>query len=356
MIVYHGTTERRAKLIALEGFLPKKPSRRVWFAHGKGYAEGRARTKARRAHDRPVVLTCNIDLTEMRRRYGAKRVMTRSGVIAIDAPVPASVLRSHPDMESPTAPEDLVKWANKLLGLKPHRGVGRNHPGIDRLSRWVVNRRTSRPGAKIPPSELLHMARQWLPDFFDGVEIDPERLLVLRRMKTVEMQVDIDKAEAPPPDPREAKALASLEADSPRSRTRGLEMIENLGDPDLFEWAAMFLGDESPAVRLAALRMMSRCDDGEVSIILPLAASADKRIRGAAIAALARHSDDALHWFERGLKDPEPCVRLETAAVLEHLDPAEHRGIFELALYDPNPQIARLAEKYTAGKGYHRED
>jgi len=27
MIVYHGTTGRRAERIALEGFLPKKPSR-----------------------------------------------------------------------------------------------------------------------------------------------------------------------------------------------------------------------------------------------------------------------------------------------------------------------------------------
>ncbi len=31
MIVYHGTTRRRALRIRDEGFQPKKPSRKVWF-------------------------------------------------------------------------------------------------------------------------------------------------------------------------------------------------------------------------------------------------------------------------------------------------------------------------------------
>ena len=39
MIVYHGTTARRARRICQEGFLPKKPSRRVWFAEGRTYAQ-----------------------------------------------------------------------------------------------------------------------------------------------------------------------------------------------------------------------------------------------------------------------------------------------------------------------------
>ena len=106
-------------------------------------------------------------------------------------------------------------------------------------------------------------------------------------------------------------------------------------------------------MRVAALHTMLRCEDGDAEVIAPLAESEDKRVRAAAVAALAKHSgEDALHWFEWGLKDPYACVRLETAAVLSQLDPAEHRAIFELALYDPNPQIARLARKLTAGKGY----
>lgn len=44
MIVYHGTTSRRAQRICAEGFLPKKPSRCVWFAENRRYALGRAKT------------------------------------------------------------------------------------------------------------------------------------------------------------------------------------------------------------------------------------------------------------------------------------------------------------------------
>jgi len=77
MIVYHGTTNRRARRICVEGFLPRKPSGRVWFAESRAYALGRAKTQARRSRDRPVVLACDIDIHRMRNRYGAKRILHR---------------------------------------------------------------------------------------------------------------------------------------------------------------------------------------------------------------------------------------------------------------------------------------
>ena len=99
---------------------------------------------------------------------------------------------------------------------------------------------------------------------------------------------------------------------------------------------------------------MLRCDSDDVTaeLIEPLGRSENKRVRGAAIAALARHAgDDAPRWFKRGLKDPSPCVRMKIAALLDELDPAEHPAVFELALYDPNPHVARTARKLTAGRG-----
>ena len=68
----------------MEGFLPKKPSRRVWFAEQRNYAMGRARTQARRAKDRPAVLTCELNLGRLRAQFGKKKVFHRNGVIAID--------------------------------------------------------------------------------------------------------------------------------------------------------------------------------------------------------------------------------------------------------------------------------
>jgi len=46
-----------------------------------------------------------------------------------------------------------------------------------------------------------------------------------------------------------------------------------------------------------------------------------------------------------GLTDPETHVRVETARFLDELDPAVHRKLFELALYDPNPKVAEGGEE-----------
>ncbi len=352
MIIYHGTTDRRARRIGTDGFLPKKPSRRVWFAESRTYALRRAKTQARRTRDRAVVLTCNIDLKQIRERLGANRVFHKNRVVAISGRVPVTVLRSHPGVEGPTTPEELAAWVNRMLGVKPYKGVGRRHPGIERLSHWVANRLASQPRSKISPSQLLQLARQWLPEFFKEVEIDPKNLRVHRKVKTIEVEVDTAMAVA---DEREEEALDCLAASSPKRRIRGLKLLAKIKDPDLFDWCVMCLDDESMDVRLAALHTMLRCDEGDPEAIVPLAESEDKHIRAAAIAALAKHSgENAPHWFECGLKDSNPCVRVETSALLSKLDPTKHQSIFELALYDPNPQIRRRAEKLIAGKGYSK--
>ena len=352
MICYHGTTRRRAQRICVEGFRPRKPSRRVWFAQGRGYALRRAKTQARRTHDRPVVLTCDLNLAELRRRIGKKRIFQRGGNIAINAPLPTTVLRSHPVVvDQPTTPDELAAWVNHILGLKPWKGVGRRHDGIQRLSSWVTARLGSQPRQRIQPTELLAKARQWLPDFFEDVQIDPEHLQVVGHITTAQVAA---QASFPEKDDREDEAVACLESPKATQRVRGLRTLARLLVPDLFEWCAIFLDDESVTVRETALQMMLRCATEEVTtaLVVPLARSKNKRVRGAAIAALALHTgDDAPRWFERGLKDPSPCVRMKTAALLEELDPVEHRTIFELALYDPNPQVARTARKLTAGRG-----
>ena len=350
MIVYHGTTHRRALRICQEGFIPRKPSRRVWFAESYGFAMGRARTQARRAHDRPVVLTCDINIPQMRQRLTSRRVFCRNRVIAIDAPISVSVLRSHPEVDSPTSPKDLATWVNLLLGLKHYKGVSQGDPGIQRLSRWVVNRLRSQPRKSVSPAELVLLARQWLPEYFDGVEVDLERLKTRRRARQIDLAVDTS---LPAINPLEAEALQCLESDRPRRRARGLKLLAKVEDPDLFDWCGMYLEGEMIEVQVAALRCMRQCDPDDPRIIVPYTESEDRRLRAAAIAALAKHGGPrAAWWYERGLKDPEACILLETAQVLKYLDPKQHRKIFELARYDPNPEVARIAEKLTAHMGY----
>jgi hypothetical protein len=338
MIVYHGTTLGNARKIAQSGFLAKRSSRVVWFTTRKKYAYGRAKQKAIRGRDPAVVLTCDIDL------HGLNHVMRQGHVIAVRGPVPASALRSYPsDLSS--SPEQLAAWLNNVLRLKSYKGIHPRHKGLTALFCWMVT-------DSVTHRQLLGMARQYLPEFFNDVEIHPDTLRVHRKNQPVHLEP------APPEviDPREEEAFDCLAASTPKQRIRGLRLLAELGDADLFDWCAMFLNDESADVIVAALETTLRCDDGDPEVILPFAESEDKRIRAAAIAALAKHSDeDAPHWFERGLKDREVCVRIQTAVLLQQLNPTEHQVVFELARYDPNPQIRHLAMKLTEGKGYLME-
>ena len=356
MIVYHGTTKRRAQRICAEGFEPRKPSKRVWFAENRSYARGRAKAQARRAHDKPVVLVCDVNLNQLETKIGAKRIWRRNNVIAINANVPVSVLRSYPATPGqPTSPDELTCWVNELLRLKPYKGVSRRNPGIDRLSRWVVNKYATHPHKIIHQTELVEMARRWLPEYFEGLEIDAKQFHTYRTMKAIEVDLHSD---AEPLETitheREDEALDCLLSPNPKQRIRGLTIFVEIDEPDLFDWCIMYLNDESINVCVAALHTMLRCKEADTNVIMPFIESENKRIRAAAIAALAVHSGkDAPRWVEYGLKDPSGCVRVATVELLSRLDPKDHHDVFELALYDPNPEIARRAHKLTTGKEFH---
>ena len=103
-------------------------------------------------------------------------------------------------------------------------------------------------------------------------------------------------------------------------------------------------GEAAPACTAAA--EASRIDlathlDIEPDQIEPLTDSSDKRILAATIAALACHASDMKSRLpERGLKDVETCVRIEAASQLLLLEPVEDKRIYELSLYDNNPDVA----------------
>jgi HEAT repeat protein len=216
---------------------------------------------------------------------------------------------------------------------------------------WAVNRLTQGRKSSIKSTELLAMAERWLPEFFEGYVIDAERLQAYRRVKTIQVEAAI-AGDAPK---HEAKALECLESPKVERRVRGLSLLAEIRDPDLFEWCMMCLEDDSVNVRIAALRTMQLCDAIQPEAVVALADSENKRIRGAAIAVLSKHStEDKVKWFRQGLTDPCPCVRVEVARLLPNLDPKTDRAVFQIALHDPNPDIVRRAEKLTQGKGYSK--
>jgi len=353
MLAYHGTTRTRARSILKEGFRPKPPSRRVWFAEARGYALGRARAQARRTDDIPVVLACELDLAVLRQRLGGRAVVHRKGIVAIDGRVAVNVLRSYPFADQATVPREVADWVNSLLHHKAQESVRVDHPGIVRLSRWINSRLASDPEVKLQCSELLEMAERWLPEHFFRVDIDAEELRAHRRVGLTNYEVDSRVTE---PDPREAEALDCLDDASAERRVQGLGLLVELRDPDLFDWCAMFLDDDAPTVKIAALEAMAQCEDGTTEVVEPFASAEDRLARAAAIAALAKLTgQNASPWIERGLKDPEPCVRVAAARFLSQLNPREDRSILEIALHDPNPDIVSRARKITSAKRHDKK-
>lgn len=124
-------------------------------------------------------------------------------------------------------------------------------------------------------------------------------------------------------------------------------------EPELAAWLNM-LGDEEHTVRRTALELIARSEDGDPHLLVPFACCSHKGLRSAAVAGMAHlGGEDAAEWCTYGLRDPDDAVRIASARELTRFDPRHHRRLFELALYDPNPQVAEMARKLSAHQGYH---
>lgn len=354
MRVYHGTTKKRAARIRTVGFIPRKG--RVWFTTNLRYAKGRARQQARRTSDQAEILTCQLNPG----LFKPNRFLHESHVIVIRGRVPSTVLVDQRGMivlPAHLTAEALARWVNRLLRLKPHTGVSKRHPGLRRLESWILEQLKRDQERNFRDSELLELMQQWIPDVMGQFRFDPNTHRAYRIPDAPEPSEPEWWEAAPTASEEEVEqrifdALMSGKADR---RVKGLTMLAEAGDPDLFEWCTMFLEDESVDVRVAAAEGARGCEDAETDAIQAWTDDDDRRIRAAGIGFMTRHGDDRERWFRAGLTDPEPHVRVSTIRFMDELDPQVHRALFELALYDPNPKVEEAAVKMTRGEGYSVE-
>ena len=349
MEFYHGTTLSNARGIIENGFRPRGGA--VWFTNQWGYAKNRAEQKARRKNGRPIVIRTELDGEKLRTHLGPGKIQIRGGIIAVNEHLSVQLLQSNL-FELLACPVALAQWINRQLGLYSHNGASQNHWGVVRLAHWMNNRMQSGIGTRIDRQEFFMKGKQWLPTFFDRIPFSPE-VLPIEHLQNDTIAVNVlypDTQEKPVQpvkiDVHYTKAIADFSDQNPKRQVRGLQFLEKIGTEDLFDWCVLHLEDESVDVICNALRIMQWCDDGYIAPILAHAESKNKRIRASALAALAKHAlDDTEHWFERGLKDPEACVRMEVARLLPMLDRIEHRDIFDIARHDPNPAVKHSAKK-----------
>ena len=143
MIVFHGTNLQNSARIQVEGFRPKGNAARVWFTQTKSIARRRAAHKAKGRKERPMVLTCDLNLEALRRKLGAARVLHHRTIVTVAGNVPPAVILNNQAVLASLVPRndaDLARWLNRLLGLEQHKGIGKTHPGVNRLRRWVDHR------------------------------------------------------------------------------------------------------------------------------------------------------------------------------------------------------------------------
>ena len=349
MVFYHGTTLSSARGIIENGFRPRGGA--IWFTTHWNYAKNRAEQKARRKHGKPVVLKTELEIEALRTHLGNGKIHVHGNVIAIRERLSVQLLQSNL-FELLASPAALAQWVNQQLGLYSHNGVSQNHWGVVRLAHWMDNRMRSGTGNRIDRHEFFEKGRQWLPAFFDKIPFSPEGFPIQHlqndtiAVRTLYTDVQEAPAESVKADTHYIKTMADISDENPKRRIRGLQSLEKIGTEELFDWCALHLEDESVDVVCNALRIMCRCDEGYTAPILPHAESENRRIRAGALAALAKHAaDDAERWFERGLKDPAACVRMEVARLLPTLDRIEYQELFDIARHDPNPAVKRLAKK-----------
>ena len=349
MEFYHGTTLSSARGIIENGFRPRGGV--VWFTTQRNYAKNRAEQKAHRKNGRPVVFKTELEIAELRTHLGNGKIHAHGNIIAVRERLSVQLLQSN-FFELLAYPAALSQWVNSQLGLYSHNGVSQNHWGIVRLAHWMDNRMRSGTGNRIDRQDFFEKGRQWLPAFFDKIPFSPQGLPIQHLQNdTIAVRVlytdtQEEATESSKADTRYTKAMADVSDENPKRRMRGLQFLEKIGTEELFDWCALHLEDESIDVVCNALRIMCRCDEGYIAPILPHAESKNRRIRAGALAALAKHaSDDAERWFERGLKDPATCVRMEVAKLLPMLDRIEYQELLDIARHDPNPVVKRLAKK-----------
>ena len=73
-----------------------------------------------------------------------------------------------------------------------------------------------------------------------------------------------------------------LESSKSQRQVRGLKLLAEVGDADLFEWCMILIGDGDKALRLGALKVMRSCELIEPEAVARFADAADKAIRAAA--------------------------------------------------------------------------
>jgi hypothetical protein len=104
-----------------------------------------------------------------------------------------------------------------------------------------------------------------MPDFFQGVAVDPMRLRSLHYrgsatgdLSTLVPHDEVEEDDGDDGSAVESEALICLASDKPLRRVRGLRLLASIEAPtDLAEWCLLLVDDEAIDVSVAALETLA---------------------------------------------------------------------------------------------------
>ncbi len=171
LTVWHGTTEDRARAIVQQGFKKRGNSGLIWFTKLPNFACRVAASRARHRRRHAVVISCQIDL-EKTPSFGKQA----SHVHIFPSPVNREVIANvslvigrqfrldavktrWPDVKvtQESRQQDILSWLNQYLSLENEEAIGKDHPAVKAIFKWVKAQYATGRKERISDEEMLSL-------------------------------------------------------------------------------------------------------------------------------------------------------------------------------------------------------
>ena len=187
IVVWHGTSQSRAKSILKEGFRPKVKKgeeRRIFFTQKPAVAREYARKRGKNESDGPAVIQCAINLNEYQdyQRRGEGVFAFKAERISSDVirrvsghkrePRKKPEKRKYANVESSgvaltynSGPAAIAYWINNYLALNDHRRIPENHQAVEGIKQWLDEQIEQGMFGEAPHTEIREQVTTRLPEY-----------------------------------------------------------------------------------------------------------------------------------------------------------------------------------------------
>lgn len=186
VLLWHGTSLRRAESILELGFRSRRRERGIFFSSSIFTSLSFAERRAFDGHSEPAIFAAIYDLGKL--RYGkefrhqfhyifrpgianriVKYLLTCHGLCSIGkiAPEASRSENSLTDIAVTQASGSagIAYWLNNFLGLDDSGRISENHPAVGRIKSWVDEQYDSGRAEPITDEEILNLARELLSEY-----------------------------------------------------------------------------------------------------------------------------------------------------------------------------------------------